>query len=170
MADADARETAHEFTVIRVIAAPVAAVWDAWEDPDQIKDWWGPAGFAGAVHRMDFREGGTTLVSMSAPQFGEFHHTWTYTRIEPHLRIEFESRFADSEGHPIPPIAPGVPDVVPHVVSFRNLGNGQTELSVTETGYSSPEPLAMSKAGQEQVLDKLAAAVVRMSADTQPRI
>lgn len=150
----------HDFTLIRVISAPLDRVWQAWSDEQIVKDWWGPHGFTAAVHRMDFREGGTALVSMSSPDFGQIYNTWTYTRIVPRERIEFDSRFSNGEGKAIAPIAPGVPDLVPHVVSFRDLGDGQTELSITESGYASEEAMKMSRAGQEQVLDKLSKAVV----------
>ena len=151
----------HHLTATRVIAAPLERVWQSWSDEQLIQDWWGPHGFTGAVHRMDFREGGTTLVSMSAPDFGQIYTIWTYTRIVPQQQIDFESRFADSEGRAIDPIAPGVPDVVPHVVTLKDLGDGQTELSITESGYSSLEAMQMSKAGQEQVLDKLTLTAVK---------
>jgi hypothetical protein len=36
-----------------------------------------------------------------------------------------------------------------------------TELSVTESGYAMPEAMDMSRAGQEQVLDKLAQSAER---------
>ena len=151
----------HEFTVTRVISAPLERVWRAWTDEQLVKEWWGPQGFTSAVHRMDFREGGSTLVSMSAPSFGDIYTTWTYTRIVPRSSIEFDSRFSDAEGRAVDPIAPGVPDVVPHVVRFKDLGDGRTEMSITESGYSSPEAMEMSKAGQEQVVDKLEQTVLK---------
>ncbi len=153
------------FSVDRVYDAPVDAVWNAWTDPERVKEWWGPDGFTSPLCRMDFREGGATLVSMSAPGFGEIYNTWTYTNIVPQSRIEFVMRFSDSEGNNMDPSAlgmpPGVPSEVPHVVTFENLGEGRTRLTVTESGYDSPEATELSKAGQEQVLDKLGASLER---------
>jgi uncharacterized protein YndB with AHSA1/START domain len=105
---------------------------------------------------MDFREKGTTLVSMKSPHFGEIFNTWTYRRIEPKGRIEFAMRFSDAEGRHVAPIAPGIPEEVPHVVTFKDLGDGRTEMSITETGYMTAEAAEMSKAGQEQVVEKMA--------------
>ena len=114
---------------------------------------------------MDFRVGGTTLVSMKSPDFGELFNTWTYSRIEPMRRIEFVVRFADGEGNRIEPSAmglpPDVPSEVPHMVTFDDLGDGRTEMSITESGYTTQQSLEMSKAGQEQVVNKLAASVER---------
>jgi len=149
----------YDFTVTRVFGEPVERVWQAWADAERVAEWWGPHGFTGKVLQMDFREGRATLVSMSSPQVGEIFNTWTYERIEPMRRIEFVVRFADAQGTPIDPIAPGVPAAVPHVVTFTDLGNGRTEMTITESGYSSAEAAAMSKAGQEQVVEKMAASV-----------
>ena len=151
--------TSHDFTVRRVLSAPIEEAWAAWEDPEMVAAWWGPHGFTAAVHRSDFREGGTTLVSMSHPDFGTLYNTWTYARIVPNERIEFDVRFADADGNPTDPIAPGVPASVPHVVTFEDLGDGRTEMSITESGYTSEEAARMSRAGQEEVLDKFAQAI-----------
>ena len=150
-----------EFTITRELNAPLADVWDAWVNADSIAEWWGPQGFTGRVVRSDFREGGSTLTSMSNPDFGTMHNAWNYTRIVPNERIEFEMTFADAEGNAIEPPIPGVPLAVPHVVSFRDLGDGRTELSVTESGYTDEQAMQISRAGQEQVLDKLISAVDR---------
>jgi uncharacterized protein YndB with AHSA1/START domain len=160
---------AHDFAVTRVIAAPLEGVWAAWADPELVAEWWGPQGFTGRVHRTDFREGGSTLISMSHPDFGDLYNTWTYTRIVPNERIEFDSRFADADGNPIDPLAPGVAGSVPHVVTFADFGNRRTEMRITESGYASSEAMEMSRAGQEQVVDKIAAAVERRSSVARGR-
>ena len=49
------------------VAAPPEVVWRAWRDPHQIRRWWGPSGFSCPRADVDFRVGGTTLVTMLAP-------------------------------------------------------------------------------------------------------
>jgi uncharacterized protein YndB with AHSA1/START domain len=156
MTETEPTAESHDFTVTRVFDAPVERVWEAWTDPELVKQWWGPDGFSAPVCKMDFREQGTTLVSMKSPHFGEIFNTWTYRRIEPKGRIEFAMRFSDAEGRHVAPIAPGIPEEVPHVVTFKDLGDGRTEMSITETGYMTAEAAEMSKAGQEQVVEKMA--------------
>jgi len=71
-----------------------------------IKKWWGPKGFTVPVVKMDFREGGVSLVSMQAPQdMGGFiiYNTWTYTRILPKERLEFILKFTDKAGNMLNP-------------------------------------------------------------------
>jgi uncharacterized protein YndB with AHSA1/START domain len=158
----------YDVVVTRVFGAPVGEAWKAWSEPDHVTRWWGPTGFSSPFARIDFREGGASLVCMRAPaEYGgqDMFHTWTYTRIEPHERIEFVSRFTDERGAPLDPAAlgmpPGVPRDVPHVVTFRATGEGGTELTVTEHGYTTEEARDLSRAGMEQCLDKMAAIFAR---------
>ena len=82
----------YNVVVTRVFDASIQEVWSAWSDPDYVRQWWGPTGFTCPLAEMDFREGGTSLVCMRAPQeFGgqEMYNTWTYHQIDPKKRIEF---------------------------------------------------------------------------------
>lgn len=158
----------HNVVVNRVFDAPVARVWRAWTDPEDVRRWWGPTGFTAPLARMDVREGGTSLVCMRAPaEYGgqELYHTWTYGAIERPARLAFVSRFADRDGATIDPaqagIPAGVPREVPHVISLTALGDDRTELIVTEYGYGTAEARDLSRSGMEQCLDKMAAVVAR---------
>lgn len=51
---------------------------------------------------------------------------------------------------------PGIPRGVPHVVSFKSVGD-QTEMTVHESGCTSDLVVENSRLGLEQSLDKLAA-------------
>lgn len=150
-------------TVTRTFDAPVASVWKHWSDSDKVMKWWGPKGFTSPLAKMDFREGGVSLVCMRAPQeFGGFdmYNTWTYKKIVPHERIEFTLNFADKDGNKLDPskmgLPPGIPLDVPHVITFKSLGDEKTEMTVTEYGYTTDEAVQTSKAGLEQCLDKMA--------------
>ncbi|MQM26455.1 SRPBCC family protein [Glycomyces albidus] len=149
------------FAIARELDAPIEEAWRAWTDPESIKRWWGPDGWTAPVAEVDFREGGTTLVGMQGPQGPVLYNTWTYRRIEEPHRIEFDSRFADETGAPVPRselgLPEGIPEAVPHVVTFEPLGDAVTRVTVEESGYRSVQVAELSKAGQEQVLDKMAA-------------
>jgi uncharacterized protein YndB with AHSA1/START domain len=158
--------------VVREVAAPPEEVWRAWREPEQIRRWWGPTGFTCPRADVDFRVGGSALVTMLAPpEYGGFamHNRWTYIALTEPTRIEFVSTFADDDGNPIDPAAagipPGVPAEVPHVVEIEPLPDGRTRVTVTETGYTSEEARQQSEAGQEQVMDKLAALWAGASGD-----
>jgi uncharacterized protein YndB with AHSA1/START domain len=150
-------------SVTRTFDAPVASVWKHWSDSDKVMKWWGPKGFTSPLAKMDFREGGVSLVCMRAPkEFGGFdmYNTWTYKKIVPHERIEFVLNFSDKDGNKLDPakmgLPPGIPQDVPHVITFKALGDKKTEMTVSEYGYTTDQAVETSKAGLEQCLDKMA--------------
>ncbi|HZA05607.1 MAG TPA: SRPBCC domain-containing protein [Propionibacteriaceae bacterium] len=166
----DASTTTSEVLVVRELDAPPDQAWRAWSDPEQIRQWWGPIGFTCTRADVDFRVGGSTLVTMQAPaEYGGFsmHNRWTYTAITEPSRIEFVSTFADADGNVVDPAAvgipPGVPAEVPHVVDLEPLPDGRTRVTVTEYGYTQEDARAQSQLGQEQCLDKMQALFTRDS-------
>jgi uncharacterized protein YndB with AHSA1/START domain len=102
--------------VSRTFNAPQERVWRAWSDPDEVMKWWGPQGFSPLTCRMDFREGGRTLVGMRSDQGWELYNTWTYRSIKPLERIEFVQGFADAEGNHKAPAELGLPSGIPNEV------------------------------------------------------
>jgi len=159
----DPMTAATDVVATRVFDAPVDRVWRAWSEPEDIRQWWGPVGFTVPVADLDFREGGRSLICMSAPQVGDLYNAWHYHRIVPQERIEFVLTFTDETGTTLDPqavgIPPGVPREVPHIVTFRALDATTTEMTVTERGYTTAVAAETSKLGLDQVLDKLAALV-----------
>src|SRR5689334_8509516 len=105
-----------DLTISRIFDAPIELVWKAWTDPEYVMMWWGPDHFTSPSARMDFREGGTSLVCMRAPkEFGgqDMYSTWAYREIVPLQRIEFIQNPADEHGKPIDPIKAGLPPDFP---------------------------------------------------------
>jgi uncharacterized protein YndB with AHSA1/START domain len=150
--------------VKRVFDAPVAQVWNAWVEPEQVMQWWGPQGFSCPSAQMDFREGGTSLVCMRASaEFGggDNYSLWAYQQIVPHQRIEYIHNLADENGNRMEPTQVGMPADFPadvrNVVTFQDLGNGQTEMTITEYGLPTQQWHDLSKQGLEECLDKMAA-------------
>jgi uncharacterized protein YndB with AHSA1/START domain len=151
-----------EVRATREFPVPVETAYAAWTESDLVKQWWGPTGFTCPVARMDVRAGGVSLVAMRAPEeYGgmDMYNTWTYTVVEPPNRLEYEMRFADSDGRTTSPatagIPAGVPDVVQHVVTFERLDGDRSRIQVTEYGYTDEQARDMSQAGLDQCLDKL---------------
>lgn len=155
----------HDLIVTRVFDAPVEQVWNAWRDPEQVMQWWGPNGFTCPMTRMDFREGGTSLVCMRSPEYGDFYNTWTYETIVPMERIGYLSNLADQDGNNVDPAAMGFPPDFPrdqrHTVTFKALEDDRTEMTVTEYDWPVGQMMEMSQMGLEQCLDKMAASFTK---------
>lgn len=157
-------ESTKNVEVTRIINAPIEEVWKAWSEPDYVKQWWGPMNFTCPVAEMDFREGGKSLVCMKWPdEMGgtEIYSTWSYSKIIPNKSIEFIFNFSDKEGSKVKPseigMPDGIPDDVPHIITFKDLGYGKTEMTVSEYGYTNDQVVDLSKQGLEQSLDKMEA-------------
>ena len=159
----DQPATTKTMTLTRTFDAPVAEVWKHWSESEKVMKWWGPKGFTSPLAKMDFREGGVSLVCMRAPKEAggfDMYNTWTYTKIIPRERIEFTLNFADKDGNKLDPammsLPPGIPNEVPHVITFKALGDNKTEMTVNEHGYTTDQAVQISKTGLEECLDKMA--------------
>jgi uncharacterized protein YndB with AHSA1/START domain len=153
-----------DLVITRVFDAPVERVWQAWSDADDVKRWWGPDFFTCPLAQIDFREGGTSLVCMRAPaDFGgqDNYSTWDYQRIVPLERIEYIHNLCHEHGNKIDPTSVGMPPDFPRdqlqTITFKRLGDNQTELTVREHGWTPGQMMDMSRMGMEQCLDKMGA-------------
>lgn len=155
------KENPRDLIVTRILDAPVEEAWNAWVDPALVMQWWGPEGFTSPLAQMDFREGGRSLVCMRAPDGTDMYTTWAYTEIVPMESFEYIFNLSDKDGNTLDPAALGLPPDFPrdarHRVSFKALGDGSTEMTMTEFGYTSDQLFELSKAGLEQTLDKMVA-------------
>ena len=55
-------DDSYTLTTTRDIGAPVERVWAAWNDPEKIAKWWGPAGFRSTVEEFHAIEGSGQLL------------------------------------------------------------------------------------------------------------
>jgi uncharacterized protein YndB with AHSA1/START domain len=81
----------------RVFRAPRKLVYDAFADPKQVVEWWGPQGFTTTIHEMDLRAGGTWRLTMHGPDGTNYPNQMTFTEVVPYERIRLEL-FGGREG------------------------------------------------------------------------
>ncbi|HEX3051394.1 MAG TPA: SRPBCC domain-containing protein [Aggregatilineaceae bacterium] len=158
--------TKRDLVMTRVFDAPIEQVWKAWTDPEWVMQWWGPTGFTCPLAKIDFREGGTSLVGMSSPEYGDHYSTWHYQEIVPLKRIEFIHNLADQNGTKLDPVQMGFPSDFPQdqrqTITFNALSDTQTEMTVTEYGWTEGQMMELSQMGMDQCLDKMAALLARL--------
>ncbi|MET0557200.1 MAG: SRPBCC family protein [Solirubrobacterales bacterium] len=79
-----------DLSIARVIAAPRAAVWNAWADPASFERWWVPAPEVCRVREMELRAGGSfrTQISQDGAEFGP-HLTGCFLAVDELERIVF---------------------------------------------------------------------------------
>ena len=80
----------NEIRIIRIYDAPVKAVWDAWTDPKQAAQWWGPRGFSITTHSKDLRVGGHWHYTMHGPDGVDYPNKTVYFEVEKHARLVYD--------------------------------------------------------------------------------
>ena len=84
------RTSPNDIQITRVYDATVRAVWEAWVDPDQAAQWWGPRGFTITTHSKDLRVGGQWRYTMHGPDGTDWPNITTYHVVEPLERLEYD--------------------------------------------------------------------------------
>lgn len=79
-----------ELVITRVFDAPREMVWDAWTDPGQIVQWWGPRGFTLTIDEMDVRPGGVWKSTMHGPDGTEYLNDCVFTEVVRLQRIAYK--------------------------------------------------------------------------------
>ncbi len=90
-----------EVVITRIFDAPRDLVFQAWVDPKQMTQWWGPKGFTNPVCEMDARPGGALRIVMRAPGGVEYPMTGTFSEIVKPERLVFTAVARDKAGNPL---------------------------------------------------------------------
>ena len=70
--------------------APIDNVWQAWADPAQIVQWWGPNGFTNTMQTFDLREGGEWRFTMHGPDGKDYLNKSEFIEVIPQRVFKFE--------------------------------------------------------------------------------
>ena len=71
-----------EIVSSRIINFSQELVFEAWTDPNHLKNWWGPKGFTNTFEEFDLRPGGRWKFVMHAPEQGNFQNEVEFVKIE----------------------------------------------------------------------------------------
>ena len=166
MANNTVTET-ERMTITRVFDAPRELVWKAWTDPKYVIQWWGPKGFTSPVCTMDFRVGGKFLCCMRTPDGQDFWNAGEYHEIVLHEKIVSSMFFSDSKGNKVEPEHYGIEhesiEGAYDVVTFEDLGNGQTKLTFIGNETMEEATKSGQVEGWSQILDKIADVVAELA-------
>lgn len=125
-----------KITIETVVRASLNSVWDAWNNPDDIKQWNAAQDdWHTTRSTVDLRVGGKFQSRMEAKDGSQgFDFEGTYTRIVPHETIEYQM----SDGREVK-------------VEFAESGNGV--LVKTTFDAETENPPEMQRAGWQAILD-----------------
>ncbi|WP_313691731.1 SRPBCC family protein [Halorarum halobium] len=136
-------------TVRRTFDAPRERVFEAWTDPEQVDQWWGPNGFTTTTDEMEVRPGGTWRFVMTGPDGDEYPNRVVYDEVEEPERLVYTHGSPDD------------PEMFRMTVTFDEREGGTTELTMRQQ-YESAAALDESIAefgaddGAKQTLGRLA--------------
>ncbi len=143
-----AKNNSNEIKITRLYDAPVKAVWDAWTDPAQVAQWWGPRGFTLTTHSKDFRVGGVWHYTMHGPDGTDYPNKTVYHEIEKYSRMVYDHGASDDR-----------PPLFRVTVSFSE-SKGKTKMDMTmalATAEAAAETRKfIKKAGGNGTWDRLA--------------
>jgi uncharacterized protein YndB with AHSA1/START domain len=142
-----------EIVLSRLLDAPRELVWQAWVDPKQVVQWWGPLGFTTTTQEMAVTPGGMWRFVMHGPDGTDYKNKIIFTEVVKPERLVY--RHAGEEA---------TADVKFHVtVTFEAQGRKTllTMRSLFETAQERDEVVTKYGAieGGKQTLERLAAHV-----------
>ena len=80
----------NEIKLLRFYEAPVPVVWDAWTDPEQVAQWWGPRGFTLTTHSKELKAGGLWHYTMHGPDGADYVNKTRYLEVETHAKLVYD--------------------------------------------------------------------------------
>lgn len=151
-----------DLVITRIFDAPIARVWKAWTDQEEMKKWWGPKYFTSPFVNIDFRVGGKYLACMRGkpgPDMPEqdFWNTGTYKEIVPMKKIIATDSFSDAKGNIVPSTSIGMPELPMEMevaFHFEDVG-GKTKVTIWHSDMSEGEMKKNAMQGWNETLDKL---------------
>lgn len=87
----------NEIKITRIYDAPVKLVWEAWTDPKQVAQWWGPRGFTLTTHSKDLRVGGSWVYTMHGPDGTNYENHTVYHEVEKYSRLVYDHGANDTQ-------------------------------------------------------------------------
>lgn len=107
----------HELSLTRFIAAPRAALYRCWTEPELVKQWFTPRPWTTPVVEMDVRPGGASHMIFRGPEGQEFPNDGIYLEVVPNTRIVFTDAYTSAWVPSAKPFMTGI-------ISFADEGQG----------------------------------------------
>jgi uncharacterized protein YndB with AHSA1/START domain len=154
-----AKNKSNELSLTRLYNAKVEQVWNAWVDPKQVAQWWGPRGFTLTTTRKDVRTGGDWLYTMHGPDGVNWPNHTKFLEVDKYKRLVYDhGGFEDK------------PAMFRVTVLFSET-KGKTKMEMTMT-FANPEMLeqsqkAIKEADGNSTWDRLAEFLEKESTGTE---
>lgn len=95
---AGAEQASRPFAMTRVLDAPRDLVFDAFTDPERMRQWWGPKGYTVIASKMDLRPGGSYHYGLRGLDGSAVWGKLVYREIVRPERMVLVNSFSDEAG------------------------------------------------------------------------
>jgi len=85
----------------RWFKAPRWMVWEAFADPKQVVQWWGPHGFTATIAEMELHAGGKWRMVMHGPDGTDYPGEMTFLEVTPGEQVRLEMVGGKEGGPPV---------------------------------------------------------------------
>jgi uncharacterized protein YndB with AHSA1/START domain len=137
------RNTDNTLVIQRTLAADTERVFQAWIDPAILVKWMGPGDISVSVAETDVRVGGAFKIVMDEPEGETYTATGTYEEIIDNEKLVFNWTWDH------------VDEVTLVTIALRAIGDNETELTLTHTGFAEKDVRDHHEQGWNGCLDKL---------------
>lgn len=151
-------EPGRELVIRRDFDVPARALFQAFTDPEWVRNWWGPKGFTTPFCRIDLRVGGVFHYCMRSPEGKDYWGKGVYREIAEPERLVFIDMFSDEAGNAVSPkvygMAPDRPEEVLTTITFEET-DGRTALTIHAGVTEEMAGRSGAREGWEESLDRL---------------
>ena len=134
--------------ISRTFDASLEDLFDAWTDPKQVAQWYGPEGFAKSdIHSFDLKPGGGYSLTMNAPDGAKHKLRGTFKTIERPRKLSFTWQWEGDEN----PMG-GAETLV--TVEFKAVGT-KTEMQFKHEGFVNEQAKESHTMGWTSSFNKL---------------
>ena len=145
----------YRLTIRRRMPAPREMVFEAWTDPEGIREWMCPGDVVSAEALLDVRVGGSYRIVMKSKD-RDYVHTGVYQVVEPPSKLVFT--WSGEEGSS------------PMLVTVEFLAHGaESELVLTHERLSQADVMSRYEGGWGQIAEKFASYLAQRVSTTAVR-
>jgi uncharacterized protein YndB with AHSA1/START domain len=88
-------------TIESEYAAPIERVWELWQDPRLLEQWWGPPTYPATMVDHELTPGGRVRYYMTGPEGDKAPGWWHVLEVDAPHHLTFENGIADDTGEPL---------------------------------------------------------------------
>lgn len=117
----------NNLTIERVFNSPIDNVWDAFINPEVLKQWFAPPTMSNSYISAEVKEGGLFRYCFKMNEGGkEFWGRGIYEKIDAPNYLSYRDSFTDADGNDVPPAYYGITgdEIIETLVEFFFISDG----------------------------------------------